>query len=210
MLSLQPAGPAVPRTGQGDSGDHLLIDRGPLCGFRFAWDGGGPLDLCNSCGNFMTAPHADHVPGAVLRRTAPLLALIDPDHARRAEDLSDLHPDLAELDRGAVFELGWRIATQSPPEKRMRDEPDLVAVRRSATMPRRDAEWVLNINPRYLNEAMRAELASALHGDGGLVVERVLDMAKLGSAAPKSRPASWPDPASCPRPCGSADCQGWA
>ena len=89
------------------SGD-LLIDRCPRCEGALLWSRIN-LEECVRCGHDMRRHEPARVTGRQLRETRLMLDLIHPDPARHGPAAAGLPDGLADLDRGTVFELGWRL-----------------------------------------------------------------------------------------------------
>jgi hypothetical protein len=87
---------------------HLLIDRCHCCNARLNWSS---LDLtrCSACGYDLRTAVVQRVTERQLHATRPMLDLIHPEPDRNRAAASRLPDLLSELDRGTVFELGWRF-----------------------------------------------------------------------------------------------------
>ncbi len=87
---------------------HLLVDRCPCCKARLNWSG---LDLtrCSACGCDLRAAEVQRVTERQLRATKLMLDLIHPEPDRNRAAVNCLPDLLSGLDRGTVFELGWRF-----------------------------------------------------------------------------------------------------
>lgn len=89
-------------------GGDLLIDQCERCKAKLTWSG---LDLvhCSVCGFDLRCTELQRVTERELCATRPMLDLIHPDPARSLAAANRL-PDLfSGMDRGTVFELGWRF-----------------------------------------------------------------------------------------------------
>ncbi|WP_159711894.1 hypothetical protein [Sphingomonas sp. AX6] len=86
---------------------NLLIDRCARCKARLNWSG---LDLvhCSQCGFDLRTAEVQRVTERELRATRPMLDLIHPDPARNRAAANRLPHLLSGLNRGTLFELGWR------------------------------------------------------------------------------------------------------
>ena len=89
------------------SGD-LLIDRCPRCDGALRWSR-VHLEECARCGLDMRTHEPARVTGRQLRETRPMLDIVHPDPARHGPASARLPGALSALDRGTVFEIGWRL-----------------------------------------------------------------------------------------------------
>lgn len=89
------------------SGD-LLIDRCPRCGSAPHWSR-ILLEECARCGLDIRTLRPARVTGRQLRDTRTMLNIIHPDPARHELAVAKLPRTLAPLDRGTLFEIGWRL-----------------------------------------------------------------------------------------------------
>jgi hypothetical protein len=89
------------------SGD-LLVDRCPRCDGALLWSR-IRLEECTRCGLDIRTLQPARVTGRQLRETRPMLDIIHPDPARHEQAAARLPDGLSSLDRGTVFEIGWRL-----------------------------------------------------------------------------------------------------
>ena len=89
------------------SGD-MLIDRCPRCQAALRWSR-IHLEGCHRCGLDMRRHVPARVTGRQLRETRPMLDIVHPDPARHGPAAAKLPGPLRGLDRGTVFEIGWRL-----------------------------------------------------------------------------------------------------
>jgi hypothetical protein len=91
-----------PQTGE------LLLDACPRCGTKLTWTRSA-FHACHACGLDIRHHRGETVSSRAFSETRTMLDLIHPDPARHAETAAGLHASLRELDRGLVFEIGWRM-----------------------------------------------------------------------------------------------------
>lgn len=91
------------------SGD-ILIDRCSECGSKLTWTN-LKMSRCGTCDCALAAGTIERVTRRELDATRLMLDLVHPDPARHQPAADSLHFSLAHMDRGTVFELGWRFGT---------------------------------------------------------------------------------------------------
>ncbi|HEX8124237.1 MAG TPA: hypothetical protein VF548_01505 [Allosphingosinicella sp.] len=91
-----------PRSGE------LLIDTCPRCGTNLIWTRSA-FYVCYSCGLDITYHRSETVPRRMVQATRLMLDLVNPDPAWHVPARDGLHPLLREIDRGLIFEIGWRM-----------------------------------------------------------------------------------------------------
>ena len=89
------------------SGD-LLIDRCPRCDGALLWSR-IHLEGCHRCGLDMHTHEPARVAARQQRETRTMLDVIHPDPARHEPATAKLPDAISGLDRGTLFELGWRL-----------------------------------------------------------------------------------------------------
>lgn len=89
------------------SGD-LLIDRCPRCDGALLWTR-IHLEGCHRCGLDMRAHEPARVTARQQRETRIMLDVIHPAPARHGPATAKLPDAISGLDRGTIFELGWRL-----------------------------------------------------------------------------------------------------
>ena len=87
---------------------ELLIDSCPLCDCALGWTQSA-LHLCHACGFDMSRHKSVTIAPRVATTTRLMLDLICPDPARHDPATRRLPPLLRSVDRGLVFEIGWRM-----------------------------------------------------------------------------------------------------
>ncbi|MET3761886.1 hypothetical protein [Sphingomonas sp. UYEF23] len=87
---------------------ELLFDKCPRCSTALTWTKSA-ITRCTACGLDIADHEGERVSRRTLAATRLMLDIIHPHPARHSEAMADLHTQLAGLDRGLVFELGWRM-----------------------------------------------------------------------------------------------------
>ena len=94
---------------------ELLVDACPRCGTKLGWSRANGIDGCGDgdCGLRPIPPTTTRLGGEVAEPYRRMAALAGPGD--RAVEPAALHGDLENMDPGAVFELGWRLACTLAP-----------------------------------------------------------------------------------------------
>lgn len=87
---------------------ELLVDACPRCNAAMRWTRSS-FHICDDCGYDVIRHAGETLPRETVEATRPMVELIHPDPARHDPALCRLHDMLRELDRGLVFEIGWRM-----------------------------------------------------------------------------------------------------
>lgn len=87
---------------------EILLDSCPRCRTKFKWTQ-SEFRICHNCGLNLVHTVGEAVPAATRDATQLILDVIHPHPKRHAQAMAKLHPLLARLDRGTVFEVGWRM-----------------------------------------------------------------------------------------------------
>lgn len=87
---------------------ELLFDQCPRCSIGLNWTKSA-ITRCTACGLDIADHEGERVPRQTVAATRVMLNIIHPHPARHSQAMADLHTQLAGLDRGLVFELGWRV-----------------------------------------------------------------------------------------------------
>jgi hypothetical protein len=87
---------------------ELLIDSCPRCGTGLNWTRSA-FDTCHRCDLDISRHQGETVPQRLAEATRPMVDVVHPDPARHVPAAQALPPLLRDLDRGLVFEIGWRM-----------------------------------------------------------------------------------------------------
>lgn len=89
---------------------EMLVEACPRCGKRFPWTV-PQLRRCAGCTLDLRSIAPTSITRGELQATSLMVDILDPDPERHLRAVRRLPAKLAGLDRGAVFELGWRIGS---------------------------------------------------------------------------------------------------
>lgn len=89
---------------------ELLIEECPNCSSKLRWTTPDPT-RCRRCDFNLKTMEVDTLPDHVQASTSLMVDLIHPHPARQYRALRRLPEALAIIDRGVIFELGWRLGT---------------------------------------------------------------------------------------------------
>lgn len=89
---------------------ELLIEDCPNCSSKLRWTTPNPTQ-CRHCDFNLATMEVDTLPDHVRASTSLMVDLIHPHPARQYRALRRLPEALAKIDRGLIFELGWRLGT---------------------------------------------------------------------------------------------------
>lgn len=87
---------------------EILLDTCPRCRAKLKWTK-TTFHLCNSCGLNLAHHQGELVRPSIRKATQLILGVVHSHPKRHASAVAKIHPSLAALDRGTIFELGWRI-----------------------------------------------------------------------------------------------------
>ncbi|WP_294353690.1 hypothetical protein [uncultured Sphingomonas sp.] len=88
--------------------DELFIDSCPRCGLKLNWTRSA-IHTCHRCQLDITEHRGEVVSRELANATRLMLDLIHPNADRHKVALQTLPPLLRNLNRGVVFEIGWRM-----------------------------------------------------------------------------------------------------
>lgn len=133
---------------------ELLIDACPGCGTSLTWTR-SVFHGCHACGYDLRHHNAQIVPRRALLATAPMLDVIHPDPARHKAAMKRLHHSLRNLDRGVVFEIGWRMGcVQTGNGLHARDKAKALPVEKRLEVLAQGSE-ALTVWPRSVTDALQ-------------------------------------------------------
>ena len=89
------------------SGD-ILIDECPRCGTTLTWTTTN-LVSCKTCGLDQRDRSAAKIPSEEMAATRIMIDLVHPHPARSSRAVSHVSEALRHMNRGSIFELGWRL-----------------------------------------------------------------------------------------------------
>ncbi|WP_174290965.1 hypothetical protein [Sphingomonas bacterium] len=89
-------------------GGDLLVDRCPGCNAALGW-ATIEIERCGGCGADLRGHNPEYVGEERMHATRLMADLVHPDPVRHAAAAANLPEPLRGLDRGAAFELGWRM-----------------------------------------------------------------------------------------------------
>jgi hypothetical protein len=158
---------------------ELLTDRCPHCATVLRWSR-TDLARCHGCDLLIGDIPAQTVTRRQFMSTQLLIDVIHPDPARHAKAVAEVPAELAGLNRGAIFELGWRMG----------------AILTGHGLARRTADKTLPVNARLeilaagsaairaWPEVVNAELSASLKRDGGHAAAKLAkSIMEIGSVA---------------------------
>ncbi len=90
------------------SSGELLVDQCPRCNTKLTWS---ELDIrkCQACDFNLAEAAVGRISDELRDATSLMVDLIHPDPARQRAALNRLPPVLQVINRGTVFEVGWRL-----------------------------------------------------------------------------------------------------
>lgn len=89
---------------------EILIDACPRCSRALNWTA-ATLSHCSQCGFDLRTHQTARVSSEDQAATELMISILHPDPARQTWAIRQLHPTLRSIDRGTIFELGWRMGS---------------------------------------------------------------------------------------------------
>lgn len=89
---------------------ELLIEECPKCSSKLRWTTPNPMQ-CRHCDFNLATMEVDTLPDHVRASTNLMVDIIHPHPARQYRAIRRLPEALVKIDRGLIFELGWRLGT---------------------------------------------------------------------------------------------------
>ena len=164
---------------------QLLIDRCPACRLRLGWNSMRSMARCDRCDADLLDAEAPYVDPAQRDGFRFMTGLLHPVPETRTLALSALPDDIAGLDRGEVFEMGWRLAGLFAPV-------DAVRSRHARRLHQGDVLERLALGAALLRGwpgALRDALSDLVVRDGEEELRRVHRAMRLAAGALTRRPA---------------------